>query len=201
MPESIRDGKGSGFMAGVSDENRLLVNGVAVPLRTHVSNNHGQSYTFNTQNYTLSATDTWHWVMWWEVTSTTRDMHVDQILVDWNGGSTNFNRPLQLRNVIPTAGQPTGNQTLSVASNNNKLSGNKAELTIYKWDGANAGMTDSTGPAGGNSYHPQGHTALDFKGSIITGLGEMVGIQVQSPEVGDFSLGLSVYFIDKEADI
>jgi hypothetical protein len=201
MPESIRDGKGTGYLVGVTKENRLLTTAVTVPLRTHISSAHGQSYTFNTGVLTLSAPDTWHWAMWWANTSVSRNMHIESIEIDWNGGSTNYNRPLQMKNVLPTAGAPTGNATLATASNNNKLSKNSAELTIYKWDGTGAGMTNSAGPSGSDTFHTQGRGKLDFRGFVLNGLGDAVGVMVKSPEVGDFSLGLGVYFAEKEAII
>lgn len=201
MPEMIRDGKGRGNLTGVTSENRFMTNAVTIPLRSHISAEHAESYSIATGLLTLSAADTWHWVLWYKNTSSTKNLYVDSIIVTWDGGSTNFNRPLFLQNVQPTAGAPTGNQTLITASQNNKNSNNVAPVTAYKWDGVAAGMTDSTGPAGGGTAFAQGYNIIPFEGSVITGLNESVGLSVKSPEVGIFSVGVSFYFVEKTADV
>lgn len=201
MPNSIRDGKGRGYLVGVTDENRMLTSASTVGQRTHVSAKHGQSFTWGTNIQTLSAADTWHWVLWWKVTSTDKNLHISSIEITWNGGSTNYDKPIQMKNVITTAGAPTANQTLFTASNNNKLSSNVAELTTYRWDGVGAGMTNSAGGSGGDTFHAPGFDVKDFSGAVITGLNEAVGLMVQAPEVGDFNVGVSGYFIEKGAEI
>ena len=201
MAEMIRDGKGKGYLVGVTSENRLITNSVDVSLRTHVSSVHGQSYTLNTGLLTLSAINTWHWVLYFKNTSITRNLHVNNLEFSWNGGSTNFNRPLHVRNVMPIAGEPTANQTEVVASQNNKLSSNIADIEIYKWDGVGSGMTDATGPSGGDTFHSQGRDIKDFSGTVIMDFNDYIGIQVQSSEIGMFSVGFGIFFIDKDKDI
>jgi hypothetical protein len=85
-------------------------------------------------------------------------------------------------------------------SQNNKTLSNVAEMTMYKWDGVAAGMTDPTGPAGGDTFHPQGTSNLD-RSFVVTSIGAAVGLQVKSVEVGDFNIGLGVYFVDKISEI
>ena len=200
MPEMIRDGKGRGNLTGVDSDNRLMTTAVAIPHRSHVSAVHAESYSIATDLLTLSAADTWHWVLWYKNTSSTKNLYVDSIIISWDGGSTNYNRPLFLKNVIPAAGQPTVNETAFAPSQNNKNSNNVAAALSYKWDGVGAGMTDATGPSGGGTAHSQGHYIIPFYGSVITGLNEHVGLSVKSPEVGIFSVGVSFYFLDKIAD-
>lgn len=199
--EKIHDGTGRGYLAAVTAENRLATIAVQIGLRSHISAVHGQSYTMNTSVLTLSAINTWHWVLFWQNTSTTRRLHVNTIEFNWNGGSTNFNRPLQSRNVLPSAGAPTANHTSVTMSNNNKTVANVAEMDVYKWDGVGAGMTNSAGPAGSDVFHPQGRSIIDFDGWVISSVDSKVGIQVKSAEIGDFSVGLGVFFIDKDAEI
>jgi hypothetical protein len=201
MPNSIRDGKGRGYLAGVTEENRLLTNASTVSQRTHVSSKHGQAFTWSTNLQTLSAGDTWHWVLWWKVTSTDKNLHIVEIEASWNGGSTNYDKPLQMKNVITAAGAPTANHTLFAPSNNNKLSSNVAELTVYKWDGVAAGMTNSAGGSGGDTFHQPGYSTKQFSGAVITGLNEAVGLMVKAPEVGDFNIGVAGYFTEKGAEI
>jgi hypothetical protein len=201
MPEMIRDGKGRGFLAAVTSENRMLTNAIDVPLRTHVSSLHGQSYTLNTSALTLSAINTWHWVLYFKNTSISRNLHISNLEFNWNGGSTNFNRPLQTNNVIPLAGAPTANHTAVNPSQNNHTTSNIAEMDVYKWDGVGAGMTVATGPAGADTFHSQGHSIVDLGGNIIMKFNDYVGLQVQSPEIGIFSVGIGLYFIDKDAEI
>jgi hypothetical protein len=201
MPEQIRDGSGRGYLAAVTRENRLATVAICIDLRTHISTRHGESYTMNTGALTLSAVDTWHWVLYWVNNSTTHNLHMSNIEFNWNGGSTNFNRPLQARNVIPIAGVPTANYTDVIMSNNNKLVGNTAEMDVYKWNGDSTGMVDVTGPAGSDTFHPQGRSLISFDGWVVSGLGAHVGLQVKAPEIGIFSVGIGLFFIDKGAEL
>lgn len=197
MAETIKDGAGTGKALQVNSEHRALISSVSRSLRTYISMEHGQSYSVNTGILTLSAADTWHWVIWWQNVATTKDLHMHQIILSWNGGSTNYNRPLEVRNLITIAGAPTANHTAKKPSNNNKKSSNEAELDVYIWDGVSAGMTDSAGGAGGNSFQPQGRNILQFgDGHVVSGLNEGIGLQVRSPEVGDFNVGLEFFFVD-----
>jgi hypothetical protein len=201
MPEQIKDGTGKGYLAAVNEENRILTNTVSVELRTHVSRVHGQSYTVNTGSLTLSAADTWHYVLYFKNISTTRNLHIDRFAFNWNGGSTNFNRPLEVENVISLAGAPIANHTSVNPSQSNHLSGNIAEMDVYKWDGVGAGMTDKTGPHGGGRFFSQGHSVVDWGGSIIMKLNDYVGFQVRSPEIGSFGVEFELFFVDKEFDL
>lgn len=201
MAEQIKDGTGRGYLASVNDMNRLLTSSVSVELRTHISSMHAQSYTVNTGSLTLSAANTWHYVLYFTNTSTTKNLHIDRFAFNWNGGSTNFNRPLEVENVIPLAGVPTANYMAVNPSQGNHLSGNIAEMDVYKWDGVGAGMTDKTGPHGGGRFFSQGHSVVDWGGSIIMKLNDYVGFQVRSPEIGAFGVELEVFFVDKESEL
>jgi hypothetical protein len=44
MPDSIRDGKGKGYLVGVTDENRLMVGGVTVTKEHHTNYTHEDAY-------------------------------------------------------------------------------------------------------------------------------------------------------------
>lgn len=44
MPDSIRDGQGKGYLAGVSGENRLLVGGISVSKEHHTNFEHADAY-------------------------------------------------------------------------------------------------------------------------------------------------------------
>jgi hypothetical protein len=201
MPEQIKDGTGRGYLVAVTRENRITTAAISIDLRTHISTHHGESYTVNTGALTLSAIDTWHWVLYWVNNSTIHNLHMANIELNWNGGSTNFNRPLQSRNVIPAAGAPTANYTTVTASNNNKTVANVAELDVYKWDGVGSGMTDATGPSGSDTFHSQGRSLIKFDGWVVSGLGAHVGLQVKAPEIGIFSVGIGLFFVDKDAEI
>ena len=201
MPDTIIDGRGRGNVAHVNDEGRFVATTMAQSTRAHISREHGQAYSWSSGLHTLSAINTWHWALWWKVTSTTYDLHISNFEISWNGGSTNFNRPLEVKNVLPTAGAPTANHTAVTPSNNNKTSSNSAGLTVYKWDGVAAGMTNSAGPSGGNQFYSQGTYQKQFDDAVISPLNEHVGLMVQSPEVGNFSLSVAGYFVEKGVEM
>ena len=188
MPEMIRDGRGSGILAGVSVEHRLITQSVIEDEQTHVSEHDGLTFTSSTGILTLGATDTWHWVLYWKNTDPTRNLYFQAIATSWDGGSTNFNRPLYLRSIV-TAAEPAANRTAIAPANSNRTSSNVALAEVYRWDGVGTGMTTALGITGG-----QGWTSVPFNGSFILGLEDYQGIQVKSPEIGDFSVSFGFYY-------
>jgi len=201
MPEMIRDGKGRGNIVGVDNDNRLMTNTVVTTQRSHVSASHAESYSFSTGLMTFGAPNIWHWVTYFRCDSASKNLYVDSVIVSWDGGAINYNRPVYLDSLIPTRG-PIGNYEFKIPSQNNRLSTNLAEATVWIWDGTDTGMTvlvPDRRLAG--TAHTQGHTIIPLEGNVIIGLNEAVGLKVMSPEVGKFSVGMNFYFVDKEADI
>jgi len=199
MPEIIRDGKGRSFLAGVDYENRLLVNSVSIPYIMHMSFKHGRAYTISSVQQTLSAVDTWNYILFMKNIDPDRFIIVDIIRVSWNGGSTNYNRPLYVRGSMPVI--PTGNQAEITAQNINQVSTNEASGNFYRWDGVGSGMTPVGYASSSTTMYQQGNTDIDFKGSIIMGLNDTIGYEVKSPEVGDCNISVYFYYINKNEEI
>ena len=44
MPDMLRDGRGKGYLAGVDDKNRILVNSLSKPIQFATSYESGQAY-------------------------------------------------------------------------------------------------------------------------------------------------------------
>lgn len=44
MPDMVRDGRGKGYLVGVDDENRMLVNSLSKPIQFATSYEQGQAY-------------------------------------------------------------------------------------------------------------------------------------------------------------
>lgn len=193
MPEMIRDGRGTGMLAGVSVQHRLITQAVTENEQSHVSEHDGLAFTASTRILTLGATDTWHWVLYWKNTDATRNMYLQSVAWSWNGGSTNFNRPLYTRSII-TATEPAANRTAVTPANSNRTSSDVALADAYRWDGVGTGMTPAIGITGGEVIFGQGWSPIEFSGSVILGLNDYQGIQVKSPEIGDFSVSLGFYY-------
>lgn len=189
----IRDGRGTGFLAGVSVQNRLITQAVTEPEQSHVSEHDGLAFTSSTGIVTLGAADTWHWVLYLKNTDPTRSLYISTIGSNWNGGSTNFNRTLYMRSLF-TAAAPSGNNTAITPGNSNFTSNNVALAEVYKWDGVGTGMTTAVGITGGEVIHDKGYSPLTFSGSAIYGLNDFFGIQVKSSEIGDFSIAVGFYY-------
>ncbi len=193
MPQMIRDGRGTGFLAGVSVQNRLITQAVIEPEQSHVSEHDGLTFTSSTGIVTLGAADTWHWVLYLKNTDPARNFYLSAIASSWNGGSTNFNRTLYMRSIF-TAAEPSANNTAITPANSNFTSNNVALATVYKWDGVGTGMTSAVGITGGEVIHDKGYSSIPFDGSIIYGFNGFFGIQVKSSEIGDFGIAAGFFY-------
>ena len=198
MPEMIRDGEGRGYLVGITHENRMLGSSTMVPYIMHASKI-GNAYTSGSAQQTLSAVDTWNYIFFMKNTDPNRLLVIDTIRVSWNGGSTNFNRPMYIRGSQPVI--PTGNQIEVTPQNINQTSGNIALGVFYKWDGVGAGMTASGPASSSTTIYDIGTTDIPFDGSIMMGLNDTIGFEIKSPEVGDCNISIYFYYINSTEEV
>lgn len=133
MPDSIRDGSGSGFLAKVNGNLRLYTNSVTVS-EDQQATKIGNSYNINTGVITLtSANDT---PILYVKNNETQDLHITAIAVGLSpstGGSGGIPKITVVRG--PTAGTIVSNAT-AVDINSNRNFGSSNTLTVDAYKGA-----------------------------------------------------------------
>lgn len=194
MPDTIRDGRGSGRLLYIDDENRAVVSATVTPIAGHVAEEHGDTYIFTTgsEPFTLNSADTWHMCLDLKNIDTSKVMVGANISVSWNGGDTTGDKILWVRQrALHTI---TANYSASTITNTNFTSNNVAQVEYNVWDEVGNGITYTGGGAGGAFAVRKGRYDLNLFDSYIFGLNDYVGMEVKSSEVGKFTIGAMVYF-------
>jgi len=196
MPDSIKDGTGKGYVAKVDTENRLHTFDTVQSEEVHVAETHGQTFGVSSGSVTLTSLNP-HLVLYLTNTSSTRWLYVTEIIVSYNGGTTNHNRAC-LFELIKSPGAPTVNNTAGTIGNLNFASGETAEGTMEFWDGVGNGMTSAGGAAVLNHIIAQGATSINPMGLPIMNRGGAIGIRFTGEEIGDVCV--SMRFMYKEVN-
>jgi hypothetical protein len=190
----IKDGTGTGNRAKVDGENRLETFGVSVSRISHESEGHGEAYLLDSGVKTLTSTAE-HLLSWIKLTQPTDMTGVfNRLGISWNGGSTNFNRPAEIR-VYGGTVEPTANNAAFTPLNLNFGSANTAQGTFWTWDGVGVGMTTaSLGLLAMSFIVSQGTTLIDFNDAIVLPTNSVLGVTCIGNEIGDVGLSALGYF-------
>ena len=191
MPDMIRDGKGRGYLVMVDNENCLQTKCVSESMVAHRSHYDGSAYGISTPLLTITTTGG---RMLWIKNTSTKALFFTDFWFNWNGGNTNYNRPMY-GNLVFGDTQPDTNIIVGGAGilNQNKIS--SAELTVLYWDGTGDGMT---GHSSGNSSfywcNAQGSMHYHLDGSIILGTNKTISMNLQGEEIGQASINILGFF-------
>lgn len=184
----IEDGKGSSNKAQVDDENRLQVTSVVESSLAYNSRENETSFGISTPMLTLTTTG--GRILFIKNTSNTLKFYFTDFWFNWNGGSTNFNRPYYGQLIFGDT-QPDTNTTTGGAGVLNQDSSNTSNLTVLYWNGTGNGMTGHTagntafswaGAIGASPYHTDG--------CIIIGTNKTVSVNLRGQEVGEASINI-----------
>lgn len=195
---SIKDGTGTGNRAKVDSENMLSTLAVTTSQLSHVSALHGEAYILDSGVKTLTSTAE-HVLSWIKLTqSTTLQGFFNRLSISWNGGSTNFNRPIEVR-LYGGMTEPSANNVAFTPLNLNFGSANTAAGTFWAWDGVGTGMTvASLGGLSMSFIASQGYTEIPFSNSIILPTNSVLGITAIGAEIGRIGLQALGYFEELE---
>jgi hypothetical protein len=140
MPDMLRDGNGTGYLAKVNGNNRLYVQSVSIS-EDEQATKIGNSYNINTGVITL--TDSVDTPIMYVKNNEAQSLHITAIAVGVSpstGGSGGINKITVTRN--PTAGTIVSNAT-AVDINSNRNFGNASTLDVTAYKGATGNtMTD-----------------------------------------------------------
>lgn len=157
----IKDGTGSGSLAGVSLDNRLEVSARQEERIFYSSRDDGQAFTWVTATSTLAANDT---LLLIKNTSKTKNLFIDSLLVTMASASVvTVHRPA-------TVATPTG--TAVAGTNLNGNSANTADATAIKDETTNALTVPLL------KYQAVAATpiAFDLKGAVILGPDQSIAV-------------------------
>ena len=192
MSETIKDGKGRGYLVEVNEDHQLMTDTVTQREESYIADTFGQTYVVTTKSVTLNSTNR-HVLLYLKNTSPTRNLYHATLEIGYNGGSTNYNRSMSLQILGGFTG-PTVNHELASISNVNFTSGNIAEATAYIWDGVGDGMTISDGVLINEGVFPSGHQVFETHGMPIMGLNDYMALAVEAEEIGIVSVSMRLYF-------
>ena len=184
----LEDGKGSGKKASIDDGNRLLTKAVTESSLAFESNSNQNSFGISTPMRTITATG--GRILFIKNTSSVYNFRVTDFWFNWNGGSTNFNRPCYGELILKDT-QPDTNITVGGAGVLNRTSVNEADLTVLYWDETGDGMT---GHIAGTTafYWVYNNTPAYYHtdGCIILGINDTSSINLRGEEVGEGSINI-----------
>lgn len=187
----VLDGTGTGRRAKVNTDNQLLTRAVSLPYNTFISDSKGLSFSMSTGMLTMTTTA--GVVMYFKNTDS-ESFHIQSIFINWNGGSTNFNRPAYLSLYIGTY-PPSANHSAGTVRNLNTSSGNTADMDFYIWDEVSTGMTTATnGVYVSTTIASQGLQQIAVDGALIVSQNTSVGIVCDAEEIGELCIHVTGYY-------
>lgn len=131
-------------------------------------------------------------MFWLKNTTTDKNLYLQNFRMYWDGGSTNFNRPLFIRIEQGTT-QPTTNTTTGTINQTNLNFNIESESTVLYWDEVGTGMT---GHVAGTTWkyiiHKIGADKVEHHRQFVIGPTESVGVYAKGHEIGElaFSWGI-----------
>ena len=195
MSETIKDGKGRGYLAEVSDDHKLETETVTQREESYIADAFGQTYIIATQAVTLNSTNR-HVLLYIKNTSSTRNLYHATLEIGYNGGSTNYNRSMNLQILAGFTG-PTANHQAASINNVNFTSANIAEANGYIWDGVGDGMTITGGAIVNEGVFTARHQVFETHGMPIMGLNDYMALAVNAEEIGIVSVSIRLFFKEK----
>ena len=194
MVDMIKGGTGNGYMAGVNFANRLDVSASISPRIYYESRDRENAFGITTPQLTITATG--GRILYIKNTSSTKNMVITELRVNWNGGSTTSIKALALQ-IWFASTAPTANNTTGAAGNLNRSSNNTFDLDVEYWDEASNGMTIAGGSAGFNMLLGQGSLMLPIEGAIILGANDTISFQATPEEDGKASVTIIGFMEDR----
>jgi len=190
MGIQLEDGKGSGKSVQVDSSNRLTVASVSQS-KIGSRSDDGQSYGINVPLRTQTTTGGKQ--LYIKNTSSSLNFHILDIFVYYDGGATNFTRPMEVELYFGDAA-PSANNTTGGAGNLNRTSSNTADMDVEYWDEVGDGMTITGGTLALSGVVGQGQSRLSVDGAIVLGKNDTVSFNFKATEIGEAGMNILGYY-------
>jgi hypothetical protein len=194
MPDTIRDGKGKGYLAGVTSNNNLMTEGVA---DERISNASLNGNAFGIGIPLRTGTTTGGTYLWIKNTDPNRILNIDHLTLFYNGGSTNHDRTCEIQ-LRFNGGTPSANNTAGTEGNLHRGSGKSALMDWYYWDEVGDGMTVADEVSAMYGIFGKGMSFIDMKGSLILDFNQTVSFYCKPEEIGEIAIGVLCYYEEVE---
>lgn len=186
----IEDGRGTGKIAGVDENNRLDTAAIMTPLRSAKSLE-GEFGICGTPPLTVTTTGG---SILYIKNNDSRPMKIASMYFFNDGGSTNYNRPIWVT-IYYGYGEPTANMTQGAPANLNKASAKSADVDTYYWDEVGNGMTMGGAPSGALYGVSAPYVyELQFEGSNILGQNDTIVIGARGIETSEVTVYITFYY-------
>lgn len=186
MSERIVDGKGRGYEAEVSSNNKLEVFSVSENEMTFISQKDGDAFMFATANHIdIPIADTIYGVFYLKNTSETKNLYIESI----RACSTAVNLWNLYKN--PTTSTVIDDQTAGVKNTLNFTSASTADANVYQGTGTNF----TGGSLLENWVNDVGHSTEEYGGAIILGKNDSIGVSAKLKASGDACIRVVGYYL------
>ena len=193
MPETIKSGS-SGNVVNVNSYNRLDTSCATSPRIYYESRDRENAFGVSTPY--LIVTTGGEKVLYIKNTSSTQNMVLTDLRVNWNGGTTTH--ILALKGAIWFgSAAPSANNTTGAAGNLNRSSNNSFDIDVEYWDGTAGGMTSADGAAALNIILSQGSLLFPIGGAIILGANDTILFELTGEETGEASIQVLGFMEDR----
>jgi len=192
MPDMIKDGTGTGYMAMVDNENHLHTTSSTEPMIAHRSHYDGTAYGISTPMLTVNATG--GRMLWINNTDENKSFWITDFWFNWDGGTTNHNRVMFGQLVFDDT-TPDTNITTGGAGILNREKVSAADMTVLYWDEVGNGMTGHV--AGTPAFYwcnGQGTQHYETGGCIILGTNKTISVNLRGEEAGEASINILGFF-------
>jgi hypothetical protein len=184
MTNQIKDGSGKGFLAKVTEAQKLTTLATVISNVYSSSFELGQAYVITTDFLSITDTLNFSGIMYLQNNSNERHLHLELI----QSGQTSLTQWQFLRN--PITGTIVSTEDPANETNLNFISNNTANVVAYQgFNGATiAGLSAANwiGNAGG--------FPIGMGGAIILGPGDSVGFAAKPSAAGTITMSLMVYY-------
>jgi len=172
----IDDGKGRGYKAEVSKNNRLLTRASNTIQMATISEEEGEAYIFASGDFVnITTTDTETGMFHIKNTSSTKHLHIYSI----RSCADQINLWKLYKN--STGGTLLSNQTEGSKNNLSLISNNVPDTTVYKGSDS---VTLSGGTMLEHWINDVGHSTEVFEGSLILGKNDSIELTVELATAG-----------------
>ena len=192
--EMLKDGTGKGFLAGINQYSRQDTSCATSPRIYYESRDRSNAFGVSTPY--LTVTTGGEKVLYMKNTSSTQNMILTDLRVNWNGGSTTWIKALK-GSIWFASSAPTANNTTGAAGNLNRSSNDTFDIDVEYWDGVAGGMTSAGGAAALNTIMAQGSLLFPIGGAIILGANDTILFQLTPEEDGEASIQMLGFMEDK----
>jgi len=190
----IKDGTGQSYLAKVTSANLLGGYSITLNQDEYAAIKKGEFFSTTTPFLTVTATE--GLMFWVKNNSLTKNLYLQNFRMNWDGGSTTFNKPLFIRIEQGTT-QPTTNTTTGTVNQTNLNFNIQSDSKVLYWDEVGTGMT---GHVAGTTWryviHKIGADHIAFNRQYVLRPRDTISVYARGYEIGE--LAFSWGFVESD---